>query len=56
MCRDPDSQLVKFLLYVMSMETFLPEALADAAVNRDTSKIETLGLLAFLLKEMLWNV
>ena len=54
--RDPHSPIVHFLLYLISMETFLPAALADAAVNRDTSKIETMGLIAFLLKELLWNV
>lgn len=54
--RDPNSPVVKFLLYLISMETYLPMAISEAGINRDSSKVETLGLIAFLYKELLWNV
>ena len=56
LCNLPDHPLVKTLLYMFSMDTFLPNSLTLAEVNRDTSKIESLGPLAFVMKEMIWNI
>ena len=55
-CNEPDHPLVYTFMYLFSMDTFLPHALTAATVNRDMSKIDTLGALAFVMKEMIWNV
>ena len=55
-CNQADHPLVYTFMYLFSMDTFLPHALTAATVNRDTSKIDTLGALAFVMKEMIWNV
>ena len=52
---DPDSAIVRTLLYLLSMETWLMSVITKASAERDTSKVDSLGVLAYLLKELLWN-
>ena len=47
--RNANDNITKVLLYIHSMETFVPEALNLASSRRDESKIDNLGPYALAL-------
>ena len=47
---DPSYESVTQILYIYSLETFLPEALNKATIEKDASKIATLGPFAKVLQ------
>lgn len=47
--RNAKENITKVLLYIHSMETFIPEALNMASSRRDQSKIDNLGPYALAL-------
>ena len=53
--RNPDSQILKGLMIIYSMETFLPFALNIAERSKDESKIISLGPFAKALNEITWQ-
>jgi hypothetical protein len=53
--RNPDSQILKGLMIIYSMETFLPFELNAAERAKDESKIISLGPFAKALYEITWQ-
>ena len=53
MC-DPFNHLVNLILYVYTMDTFLPAMVNNASRNKDESKVITLGPIAFILQQILY--
>ena len=51
--RNPDSEIVKAILYIYSKETFLPYILNKASREKDQSKVKTIGPYAYVLNEIL---
>ena len=51
--RNPESEIVKAILYVYSKETFLPYILNKANREKDESKVKTIGAYAYVLNEIL---
>ena len=45
--------MVKSILYIHSLETFIYSKIIEAHRNHDQTKIETLGPFAFILSEIL---
>jgi hypothetical protein len=52
--RNPNSQILKGLMIIYSMETFLPFELNIAERTKDESKIISLGPFAKALNEITW--
>lgn len=48
--KDPKSKVTKLVLFLYSMETFIPYELNRASREQDQSKVHTLGPFACLLK------
>lgn len=53
---DPENDIVKFILYVQSMETFITSSLNTASNTGDISKADNIGPYAMVLGEILWKV
>ena len=51
---DPDHSVTKTLIYIHSMETFIYGDLKKACLNRDCSRVKTLGPYAYVLNEIIW--
>jgi hypothetical protein len=49
---NPDSVITKSILFMYSMETFLPYNLNKAERERDASKVKSLGPFAFALERI----
>ena len=47
--RSSESEITKLLLYIHSMETFIPESINLGSAGRDQSKVSTLGPYALAL-------
>ena len=50
---DPDHPVTQTLIYIHSMETFIYGDLKKASLNKDITKIKTLGPYAYVLGEIL---
>ena len=48
----PTDPIVQTLLYIYSMETFLPQEINHASINRNQDAVITLGPFAFALGEI----
>jgi hypothetical protein len=46
---NPKSKICRSLLYIYSLESYLPYALNQASCEMDESKVETLGPFAYVL-------
>lgn len=47
--------LTSVILYIYSMETFLPQLIDDASWNRDETRIDTLGPFVLALHEIVYR-
>jgi len=52
---DPYSAITKSILFIYSMETFLPYSLNKAEREVDASKVNTLGPFAEALRRISWS-
>ena len=52
--KNPDHPVTKTLIYIHSMETFIYGDLKKACLNRDCSRVETLGPYAYVLGEIIY--
>lgn len=52
----PNNPICGLILYIFSMDTFIYEALKEAALNEDTSKVQNLGAFAWVLSYIIYYV
>ena len=52
---NPDHLVTQTLLYIHAMETFIYKDLKKASLEKDITKVKTLGPYAFVLSEILEN-
>lgn len=52
----PNNPICGLILYIYSMETFIYDALKDAAMNEDPSKVQNLGAFAWILSYIIYYV
>ena len=50
--KNPKSNIVKMIIYLYSMETFIYYGINEASVNKDKTKKLTLGPFACVLREI----
>ena len=50
---DPDHPVTQIMVYIHSMETFIYKDLKKASLNKDITKVKTLGPYAYVLGEIL---
>ena len=54
---DPDHPVTQTLIYIHSMETFIYGDLKKASLNKEITKVKTLGPYAFVMKIILnWSL
>ena len=52
---DPDHPVTQTLIYIHSMETFIYKDLKKASLNKDITKVKTLGPYAYAIGTILDN-
>ena len=52
---NPDHPVTKTLIYIHSMETFIYAELKKACLQRDCSRVKTLGPYAWVLGEIIYS-
>ena len=52
---NPNSNIIKFIIFIYSMETFIPKVFNKAEREKDSSKVLSLGPFANILSEVCCN-